>query len=95
MAERLADDHANARRLARGLAGMPGVSLDPDQIHTNIVYFEVDRNDMTVEELVKRLDDNGARTLPVGPGRIRAVTHYHISSEDIDYVLGVFAGVLK
>ena len=50
---------------------------------------------MTVEELVKRLDDNGARMLPVGPGRIRAVTHYHISSDDIDYVLGVFGKVLK
>ena len=74
---------------------MPGVSIDPSQIHTNIVYFEINREDLTVEELVKRLGDNGARMLPVGPGRIRAVTHYHISSDDIDYVLGVFAKVLK
>ena len=50
---------------------------------------------MTVEELVKRLDDNGGRMLPVGPGRIRAVTHYHITSDDIDYVLGVFGKVLN
>jgi threonine aldolase len=48
-----------------------------------------------VEELVKRLDDDGTRMLPVGPGRIRAVTHYHITSDDIDYVLGVFGKVLK
>ncbi|MGB5745402.1 MAG: low-specificity L-threonine aldolase [Desulfobacterales bacterium] len=95
MVDRLADDHANARKLAEGLAEMPGVSIDPGQIHTNIVYFEVDHKDMTVEELVKRLDDKGARMLPVGPGRIRAVTHYHISSDDIDYVLGVFAKVLN
>jgi threonine aldolase len=95
MVDRLADDHANARKLAEGLAQMPGVLVDPEQIRTNIVYFEVDRKDMTVEELVKRLDESGARMLPVGPGRIRAVTHYHISSEDIDYVLGVFANVLK
>ena len=95
MVERLADDHANARKLAQGLAEMPGVSIDPSQIHTNIVYFEINREDLTVEELVKRLGDNGARMLPVGPGRIRAVTHYHISSDDIDYVLGVFAKVLK
>ena len=94
MVDRLADDHANARKLAEGLAQMPGVSIDPAQIHTNIVYFEVDRQDMAVEDLLKRLDDNGARMLPVGPGRIRAVTHYHISSDDIDYVLGVFAKVL-
>ena len=95
MVDRLADDHANARKLAEGLAQMPGVLVDPEQIRTNIVYFEVDRQDMTVEEVVKRLDESGARMLPVGPGRIRAVTHYHISSEDIDYVLGVFAKVLK
>ena len=95
MVERLADDHANARKLAEGLAQMPGITIDPNQIHTNIVYFEFDRKDITVEELVKRLGDNGARMLPVGPGRIRAVTHYHISSDDIDYVLGVFAKVLK
>lgn len=95
MAERLSDDHANARRLARGLAEMPGVSLDPNQIHTNIVYFEVNRPDMTLPELVQRLDENGARMLPVGTGRIRAVTHYHISAEDIDFVLGVAARILK
>jgi threonine aldolase len=95
MTERLAEDHANARRLAEGLAAMPGVSLDPDQIHTNIVYFEVNRPDMTIPELIQRLDENGARMLPVGTGRIRAVTHYHISSEDIEYVLGVAAKILK
>ena len=95
MVDRLADDHANARKLAEGLAQMPGVLVDPEQIRTNIVYFEVDRQDMTVEEVVKRLDESGARMLSVGPGRIRAVTHYHISSEDIDYVLGVFAKILK
>jgi threonine aldolase len=95
MVERLANDHANARKLAQGLAEMPGISIDPNLIHTNIIYFGVDRKDMTVEELVKGLGDNGARMLPVGTGRIRAVTHYHISSDDIDYVLGVFAKVLK
>jgi threonine aldolase len=95
MVERLGDDHANARKLAEGIAEMPGISIDPNQIHTNIVYFEVDRKDMTVQELVKRMDENGARMLPVGPGRIRAVTHYHISSDDIDYVLAVFSKVLK
>lgn len=95
MVDRLADDHANARKLAEGLAEIPGVSIDPSQIHTNIVYFEINRKDLTVEELVKRLGDNGARMLPVGPGRIRAVTHYHISSDDIDYVLGVAAKVLN
>ena len=95
MVDRLADDHANARKLAESLAQLPGIIIDPEQIVTNIVYFEVDRKDMTVEELVKRLDDGGARMLPVGPGRIRAVTHHHITAEDIEYVLDVFRQILK
>ena len=94
MVDGLADDHANARKLAEGLAAMPGLSIDPSQIKSNIVFFELTRDDMTAEQLVKMLDDEGARMLPVGVGRIRAVTHYHISAEDIDYTLGVFSKIL-
>jgi threonine aldolase len=95
MVDRLADDHANARKLADGLAEMPGLSIDPSLIKTDIVYFEVKRDDLAVEELVKRLEDQGVRMLPVGPGRIRAVTHYHITSDDIDYALGAFSKVMS
>jgi threonine aldolase len=95
MVDRLADDHANARKLAEGLAEMPGVSLDLSQIKTNIVFFELNRADMSAEQLVKMLDEQGARMLPVGIGRIRAVTHYHITAEDIDFTLGVVSKVLK
>ena len=95
MVERLADDHANARKLADGLAEMPGLSIDPSLIKTDIVYFEVKKDGMTVEELVNKLEEQGVRMLPVGPGRIRAVTHYHITSDDIDYALGAFSKVLK
>ena len=95
MVDRLADDHVTACRLAEGLAQMPGLAIDPALIKTNIVYFEVKREDITAQELVTRLDKGGARMLPVGPERMRAVTHYHITPDDIDYVLGVFAKVLK
>jgi len=94
MVERLADDHANARKLADGLAEMPGLSIDPSLIKTDIVYFEVEKDNMTVEELVNKLEEQGVRMLPVGPGRIRAVTHYHISSNDIDFALAAFSKVL-
>jgi len=94
MVDRLADDHANAHKLAEGLAEMPGLSIDLSQIKSNIVFFELTRDDMTVDQLVKMLDDQGARMLTVGVGRIRAVTHYHITAEDIDYTLGVFSKIL-
>jgi threonine aldolase len=95
MVDRLADDHANARKLAEGLAEMRGLSIDLSQIKSNIVFFELTRDDISVEQLVKMLDDRGARMLPVGVGRIRAVTHYHITAEDIDYTLGVFSKVMR
>jgi len=95
MVDRLADDHANARKLAQGLAKLPGISIHLSQINSNIVFFELARDDMTAEQLVKMLNDKGVRMLPVGVGRIRAVTHYHITSEDIDYTLGVCSKVMK
>jgi len=95
MIDRLAEDHDNARKLANGLAQIPGLSIDPSLIKTDIVYFEVKKEGIRVEELVQRLDNVGVRMLPVGPGRIRAVTHYHITSEDIDYALGVFSKVMR
>jgi len=95
MVDRLADDHTNARKLAQGLARMPGLSIDPSQIKTNLVYFGVNHDELTVEQLVARLEEKGARMLPVGADRIRAVTHYHITADDIDYVLEVFSKILK
>lgn len=95
MVDRLVDDHLNAQKLADGLAEMPGVSIDPTRIKTNIVYFDVTHDELAAEDLVKRLDVEGVRMLPVGIGRIRAVTHYHITSDDVDYTLEVFSKILK
>jgi len=94
MVDRLADDHANARKLAEGLAQMPGLSIELSRVKSNIVFFELNREDLAVEQLLEHLNSHGVRMLPVGPARIRAVTHYHISADDIDYVLGVFAKAL-
>ena len=60
--ERLADDHANAATLARAIADVPGVTLDPDEVETNIVIFEVDDPDA-------RLRGAGARRRADGRGR--------------------------
>ena len=94
MVDRLADDHANAKKLAEGLADTPSIAIDPDQIKSNIVFFELTRQDLTAEQLVAHLDAEGIRMLPVGPQRLRAVTHYHITSDDIDYTLSAFSRIL-
>jgi len=88
--ERLAEDHANARRLAEGLAGMPDVTLDPAQVETNIVIFEVDDGPALVERLADRVE-----LQVVDARRVRAVTHLDITGEQIDRALEVFAEVLS
>jgi len=95
MIDRLSEDHANAKKLAEGLANIPGVEIDPKQIKTNIVYFELTRKDMPADQWVERLGAEGVRMLPVGPRRLRAVTHYHIASDDIDHVMRVFSELMK
>jgi len=95
MVDRLADDHANAHKLALGLAQLPGISIDPDQIRTNILFFEVTRKDLTPEQFVQRIGAEGVRMLAVGPQKVRAVTHYQIASADIDQTLRVISKVMR
>jgi threonine aldolase len=95
MVDRLADDHINAKRLANGLANVKGLSIDPDRVSTNIVYVDVTRKDMTAPILSERLDSRGVRVLPTGPKRLRAVTHYHVTSADISLVLDIISKVMK
>ena len=94
MVRRLAEDHANAKKLAVGLAETPGLSIDPDRIHTNIIFFEVTHADMKPEQFVQQIETEGVRMLPVGGQKVRAVTHYHITSADIDRALGVISKVM-
>ena len=81
--DRLAEDHANARRLAEAIAEMPGLSTDPSAAETNIVYFDVDQSVGTAKDLCDRLHAVGVWMLPTGPQRIRAVTHLDVSAQDI------------
>jgi threonine aldolase len=87
MVDRLAEDHENARRLAEGIARIPGLSLDLGKIHTNIVYFDMADKQFDAGTLVTQLAGRGVKVLQVGPERLRAVTHYGISADDIDLAL--------
>lgn len=86
MVERLADDHANARRLAQGLARIPGVSIDPDALPTNLVFFDIARGDPAA--VMREINERGVKG--GAPRRSwRFVTHYGITADDIDYTLEV------
>jgi threonine aldolase len=86
MVDRLAEDHANARRLAQGLAGIKGITLAQDEIPTNIVMFELSPQ-LSVLEFMEGLKKAGVK-VGLRDGRpFRAVTHRMISSSDIDEAL--------
>jgi threonine aldolase len=87
MIERLAEDHANARRLAHGLAEMPGITdLDPTRARTNFVLFRLQRHEL-VASFVDALARRGVLMLDYTHQQIRAVTHYGIEARDIDHAL--------
>ena len=87
MIDRLADDHANARRLATGLANINGLTVDPESIQTNIVIFEVDPALGPSAKLISALDSEDVKVSSPGPTSIRMVTHRHISNEDVEETL--------
>ncbi|MBK7776397.1 MAG: low-specificity L-threonine aldolase [Sandaracinaceae bacterium] len=95
MVERLADDHENARALARGLADIEGISVDPAAVQTNIVIFELRRADMTPAQLASGLRELGVLLSPLDSTRLRAVTHYHVGPTDIERTLAAFRAVLS
>jgi threonine aldolase len=82
--DRMAEDHGNAKRLATGLAQLPGIALDVSEIETNMVYFDVSETGMTAAEVGEGLRQSGVRIGPMGPYLMRAVTHLDVGEADID-----------
>jgi threonine aldolase len=95
MVDRLADDHANARRLAEGLAEMPGFAVDLASVQTNIIIWRLTAEQATPQEVVERLGAQGVKISAIGGGRFRAVTHYGIEATDIDRAIDVTRQVME
>ncbi len=89
--ERLAEDHANARRLADGLARLEGIALDPSTVESNIVIFEVGDAPALVEALARE----GVELSPLGPRRVRAVTHLDVDAAGVDVALEAVEAALR
>jgi threonine aldolase len=83
--DRLAEDHENARRLAAGLAEVKGIAVNPNEIDTNMVFFDVAGLGVTARDFANRLRaDHGIRIGPQGDSLLRAVTHLDVSRAQID-----------
>jgi threonine aldolase len=104
MIERLAEDHANARRLAEALAELPGIvspggiaqpsegPLDPGRVRTNFVLFRVERDRAA---FIDALAARGVVMVAYPHGQIRAATHYGVSAADIETTIAATRAALK
>lgn len=95
MVDRLAQDHANAKYLAECLADLPGLSLDPALVKTNIVFFDIDRGSLTARQLYQSIEREGVLIQAVNVKRMRAVTHYGIERADIETALAAVRRALQ
>jgi threonine aldolase len=92
--KRLAEDHANARRLAGGLAMLPGITLDVATVETNLVFFDL-TGALDAPAAVERMLARGVRMGALGPRTIRAVTHLDVSAQGIERALDAAKAVFK
>jgi threonine aldolase len=92
MVDRLADDHANARTLAEGLAEMPGIEIDLSRVETNLVIFRL--TSMPVDRFLAECAARGLKGGGMGGDRVRFVTRYGVTAVDVQHALAVCAEVL-
>ena len=92
---RLADDHANAAALAKALAKLPGLQLDPARVKTNILIMQLTEDAPTAAEFITRLRTRGVLAVPIGPRAIRFVTHLDFATAQLPAVIAACESALK
>ncbi len=80
--DRLADDHAAAQVLAESVRKSDGLTLDPEQVDTNIVIFRIDSEKVSASDFCSRLHENGVWVLPFSAVHVRACTHLDVTIDD-------------
>jgi threonine aldolase len=93
--ERLADDHANAQRLAAAIRRVPALDLRPPQVDTNIVVFRLDPRLGTAQALSARLRERGVLVNAFGPQLLRAVTHLDVDAPRIERAAAILAETVQ
>ena len=94
--DRLAEDHERARRLARGLAELPGIAVDADRVETNIVIFDVGGTGLSGEEFNRRtMEGFGVRFSVLGPALVRAVTHLDLPPDAVELGLAAASAAIS
>ncbi|MEO7539096.1 MAG: GntG family PLP-dependent aldolase [Pyrinomonadaceae bacterium] len=91
--ENLHSDHENARTMARGLSGIPGISIDIDKVVTNIVIFDIAATGKTPDQVCRQLKDAGVLAIGFATS-IRMVTHRDVSADDMQKTVFAMAAAV-
>ena len=94
MPARLEEDHANAQLLARGLAEISGVKIDPERVQTNILVFDIAGTGQTTAEFSAKLKQRGVLANGINALEMRMVTHKDVSRDDCETALGAIREVM-
>jgi threonine aldolase len=100
MVERLTEDHKTARLLAEGLVALPGIDLDLSRVQSNIVIFDLVGEEsagtmLTPHQFVAALREQGVLMRSIGGARVRAVTHYGITADDVKTAVAAVKQVVR
>lgn len=90
----LARDHQKAKRLAAALAEFPGVRIDPKEVETNILVFDISGTGSSAPELSAKLKQRGVLANAIDPKTMRMLTHLDVSEDDIEQAIRVLQEVL-
>jgi ATP-dependent Clp protease ATP-binding subunit ClpB len=95
MRHRLKEDHENALLLATKLSNIPGISINLDDVHINMVYFDISKTGYDAGKLMIELYNRGIKVNPGENGIMRFVTHYQVESSDISFVANTVKELLS
>lgn len=90
----LIEDHSNAKRLAQGLAELPGVKIDPERVQTNIAIFDIAATGMATAQMTAELKARGVLANGINSREMRMVTHYDVSRDDIEQTIKIMKDIL-
>ena len=93
--KRLWVDHENANRLARGLAAIPGITINVEKVQTNIVIFSLEGSGIVSAEFISALRQRNILALPVDDIRVRMVTHLELDRAAIDQAIEAVSEIMR
>lgn len=93
--DRLQEDHDHAITFAQAIAEIPGIVIHPEEVQTNLVFFDIDSTYGTAAQFTAELAEHQVRMLPIGPQRVRACTHLDVDQADMREAASAIARVMR